>query len=63
MVAGPNHRVLLPVSLSIGAAYLLTIDVIARTATPMEIPLGILTAIIGAPFFAFLLRKTKGAWT
>jgi iron complex transport system permease protein len=62
MVAGPNHRTLLPVSLSVGAAYLLAIDVIARTATPMEIPLGILTAVIGAPFFAFLLRKTKGAW-
>jgi iron complex transport system permease protein len=62
MVVGPNHRALLPASMAIGAAYLLLIDNLARTAAPIEIPLGILTAIIGAPFFGYLLRKTKGAW-
>jgi len=62
MIVGPNHRRLLPASVSIGGAYLLFIDDIARTATAMEIPLGILTAIIGAPFFGYLLRKTRGAW-
>jgi iron complex transport system permease protein len=48
--------------LSIGATYLLCIDDIARTASAAEIPLGILTAMIGAPFFAVLLRKTRGSW-
>lgn len=62
MLVGPDHRRLLPTSLAIGACYLLLIDDIARTITPAEIPLGILTAIIGAPFFAYLLRKTKGGW-
>jgi iron complex transport system permease protein len=62
MLVGPDHRKLLPVTLSIGAMYLLFIDDVARTATAGEIPLGILTAVIGAPFFAGLLRKTGGAW-
>ncbi len=62
MIVGPNHRRLLPASMAIGGAYLLFIDNIARTATAMEIPLGVLTAIIGAPFFGYLLRKTRGAW-
>lgn len=62
MAAGPNHKVLLPTCLAIGAAYLIAIDMVARTATAGEIPLGILTAIIGAPVFALLLRKTDGGW-
>jgi iron complex transport system permease protein len=59
---GPDHRVLMPVSCSIGATYLLIIDDVARTASVSEIPLGILTALIGAPFFAYLLRKTRTVW-
>jgi iron complex transport system permease protein len=62
MLVGPDHRALLPATLSIGATYLLCIDDIARTASASEIPLGILTAMIGAPFFAVLLRKTRGSW-
>ena len=62
MLVGPDHRRLLPAALSIGATYLLFIDDIARSATAGEIPLGILTAMIGAPFFAYLLRKTRGSW-
>jgi iron complex transport system permease protein len=62
MLVGPDHRLLLPAALSIGASYLLIIDDIARTASASEIPLGILTALIGAPFFAYLLRKTHGSW-
>ncbi|HEX3915627.1 MAG TPA: iron ABC transporter permease [Steroidobacteraceae bacterium] len=62
MLVGPDHRALLPATLSIGATFLLCIDDVARTATASEIPLGILTALIGAPFFAALLRKTRGAW-
>jgi iron complex transport system permease protein len=62
MLVGPNHKVLLPASIATGACYLLLIDDIARTATAIEIPLGIITAVVGAPFFAYLLRKTKGGW-
>jgi iron complex transport system permease protein len=63
MFVGPDHKVLLPVSLILGACYLLIMDDIARAATSVEIPLGILTSIIGAPFFGYLIRKTKGGWT
>jgi iron complex transport system permease protein len=62
MLVGPDHRALLPASFSLGATYLLLIDDVARTATAGEIPLGILTALIGAPCFAYLLRKTRGTW-
>ena len=63
MLVGPNHKVLLPACVSIGAFALLLIDDVARAATAAEIPLSILTALIGAPFFAYLLRKTGGRWT
>lgn len=62
MLVGPNHKVLLPACVSIGAFSLLIIDDVARAATAAEIPLSILTAIIGAPFFAYLLRRTGGRW-
>ena len=62
MLLGPDHKLLMPASVSIGACYLLLIDDIARSATSAEIPLSILTAIIGAPFFAYLLRHTGGRW-
>ncbi len=62
MLVGPDHKVLLPSSAVLGASYLLIIDTVARTAISSEIPLGILTAVIGAPFFAYLIRKTKGGW-
>lgn len=62
MLVGPNHKVLLPACASIGAFSLLIIDDIARAATSAEIPLSILTAIIGAPFFIYLLRRTGGRW-
>lgn len=63
MLVGPDHKNLLPACVSIGALSLLIIDSIARTATEGEIPLSILTAIIGAPFFAYFLRRTGGRWT
>ncbi len=63
MLVGPDYRKLLPVTIIIGASYLLIIDDIARNLTRAEIPLGILTAIIGAPFFAYLLRKRSVGWT
>jgi iron complex transport system permease protein len=66
MVAGPRHRVLLPASALGGAAILVVADLIARTAAaPAEIPLGVLTALVGSPFFFWLLRRTRarqGGW-
>jgi len=62
-LVGPDYGRLLPVSAVIGGVYLLLIDDIARLAGPLEMPLGILTALIGAPFFIFLLARTRRAWT
>lgn len=63
MLVGPDHQRLIPACISIGAFYLLLIDDVARTVTAAEIPLSILTAVIGAPFFAYLLRRTGGKWS
>ncbi len=62
VLTGPDHRHLLPVSLIVGAAYLVVVDTLARTLLVTEIPIGILTALIGAPFFALLLRKNSPGW-
>ncbi len=60
MVSGPDHRVLLPASALVGGIFLVWADVVARTVmAPREIPVGIITAFIGAPFFIYLLRKKK----
>jgi iron complex transport system permease protein len=63
LLVGPDHKRLLPVSLLVGAIYLLLIDNIARTASNLEIPLGILTAMIGAPFFIYMLSRREKGWT
>lgn len=62
MIVGPDHKVLIPATMLVGAGYLILIDNLCRLLTANEIPIGILTAIIGAPVFAYLLRKTKGGW-
>jgi iron complex transport system permease protein len=62
ILVGADNKYLLPVSALIGAIYLVAVDLIARTAMETEIPIGILTAIIGAPIFAYLLRKNRPAW-
>ena len=54
---GPDYRTLLPASFLIGGTYLLIIDTIARTLFPVEIPLGIITSLIGAPFYIWLLAR------
>jgi len=59
LLVGPDNRHLLPVSCLLGATYLALVDTLARSATTAEIPLGVLTAIIGAPFVAILLRRTR----
>jgi iron complex transport system permease protein len=61
-LVGPDYGRLLPVSAVIGGVYVLLIDDLARMAGPLEMPLGILTALIGAPFFIFLLARTRRAW-
>lgn len=58
MLAGNDYRALIPNSLLMGASYLLLMDDLARTLTTAEIPLSILTAIVGAPIFAYMLRRT-----
>ena len=62
VLVGPNHKRLLPVSLLIGAIFLLVIDNIARVVASVEIPIGILTAIVGVPFFIYLLRSNNRGW-
>ena len=59
MWSGPDHRVLLPMSFLVGSIYLIVIDTLARTLSASEIPLGVLTAVIGAPVFFFLLRRNR----
>jgi iron complex transport system permease protein len=62
MLVGPSFAVLLPTSILLGALFLLLVDTISRIAFPIEIPLGILTAIMGAPFFVALLARGKRGW-
>lgn len=62
MLVGTNNQKVIPVTISMGACYMVIIDTVARSASSAEIPLSILTALIGAPFFGYLLRKTGGGW-
>jgi len=60
---GPNHRALIPASFLLGAAFLLLVDDLARSVSSLEIPLGIITSIIGAPlFFVILIVSSKKTW-
>ncbi len=58
-ISGPNHRLLIPGSALLGASFLLLADDIARSALSSELPLGVITSLIGAPVFAWLLYKNK----
>ncbi|OBR93901.1 putative ABC transporter permease protein [Clostridium ragsdalei P11] len=62
IIVGPNFKRLLPASIFIGGTFLLLVDDVARCAFSAEIPLGILTSLIGAPFFIFLLIKGRRGW-
>ena len=57
-IVGPDHRVLLPAAALLGASYMLLVDLMARSLVPAEIPLGVLTAVVGAPVFMLLLRRS-----
>jgi iron complex transport system permease protein len=60
LVAGTSYRVVLPLSLAFGAAFLVLADLLARTIiAPAELPIGVVTAFFGAPFFAVVLRTTR----
>ena len=63
VLIGPDHRRLLPASALLGASFMLIIDTMARSLVPAEIPLGVLTAIVGAPVFMLLLHRAQNeAW-
>jgi iron complex transport system permease protein len=62
-LVGPEFPRLIPTAALLGGGYLLLIDTLARTAAPVEIPLGILTAVIGTPFFIWLLAGMQRTWS
>jgi iron complex transport system permease protein len=61
-LVGPDFAKLIPATALLGGGFLLAIDTIARTVTPTEIPLGILTAVVGTPFFIWLLASVSKTW-
>jgi len=60
MLVGNDNRTLLPVSFVFGGCFLMGIDLIARSMVSTEVPLGVLTALVGGPFFIMILKRTKG---
>ena len=61
LLFGASYRSILPLSLLAGAGFLVLADVLARTAlAPAELPIGVVTAFIGAPFFVYVLRRALG---
>ena len=66
LAIGPAHRMLIPTSFLLGAALLVLADLVARTATaPVELPLGVVTSLVGGPFFLWLIWRTRrehGGW-
>lgn len=61
-IVGPNYRALIPASMFIGASYLLLVDDLCRMLLSLEIPIGILTAIIGVPFFIVIFKHNMKGW-
>lgn len=60
LIVGPGHRILLPLSFVWGAIFLVLADTAGRTLmAPQELPVGVVTAALGAPFFLFILRRTS----
>ena len=62
MLVGPDNRVLLPCCALLGGLYLLVVDNVSRQLFPVEVPLGILTALLGIPVFALVLRMARKGW-
>jgi len=64
MLFGPDHRLLIPASALGGAIFLIAADTLARTIlSPNELPVGVVTAFLGAPFFIYLLKQRGSKWT
>lgn len=60
LVTGPNHRYVLPLSMFVGGGFLILADLVSRTIiAPKELPIGVITALIGAPVFALLLIRER----
>lgn len=62
LLVGADHKALIPTSLALGASFLLLIDNISRTLLPAEVPLGILTGLVGVPILIVLLRRSQRVW-
>lgn len=63
MLVGPDHKSLVPLSIAAGASFMIAADTVARTLTSFDIPVGIITALTGAPFFIYLMKRGgKEAW-
>jgi iron complex transport system permease protein len=62
LLVGPDHKYLLPASVCLGASFLMFIDDIARTFLPGEIPLGVLTGLVGVPILILLFRRSQSGW-
>jgi len=62
MAVGPSHRLLMPLSAIVGGAFLLLADTISRLAFSVEVPIGILTSLIGIPVFIIVLKNARAAW-
>jgi iron complex transport system permease protein len=62
MAIGADHRLLVPASFCVGGGFLAICDTIARTVmAPAEVPVGVITAMLGGPFFIWLLRSRRGS--
>jgi iron complex transport system permease protein len=60
LLAGSSNRIVLPLSVMFGAAFLMSVDLLGRTiASPAEVPIGVITAFCGAPFFVVVLRSSR----
>lgn len=62
MLTGPDNRLLLPVGALLGALYLVLVDDLSRLVFNVEVPLGIVTSLVGIPFFALVLKNAKKGW-
>lgn len=62
MVTGPDHRRMIPLTMACGATFMICADTAARNLSSADVPVGIITAIAGAPFFMYLIRRGKESW-
>jgi iron complex transport system permease protein len=62
MLVGPDNKILVPASALIGAIYLIAVDNLSRMLFVVEIPMGIVTSLVGIPFFVIILRKAQKGW-